>query len=141
MEIMKVKAIQPIFDNVLTTLDVYEDDVYEDGIIIKYKGNPKWEQKVIKAGPNTPFKEGMIVHINPIRYAKMKHKEGTLKDGVISDNPIIEYKLPIIEIGNDLGLLLQSNDIDYIITDYEMVKVEKPKNNKLILPGKKKIIV
>lgn len=138
---MKVKGIQPIFDNVLTTLDIYEEDVYEDGIIVKYKGNPKWEQKVIKAGPNTPFKEGMIIHINPVRYAKMKHNEGSLKNGIIEDNSVIEYNLPIIELGDGFALMLRSNDIDYIITDYEMVKSEKSKKNNLILPGKKKIIV
>ena len=99
------------------------------------------EQTVIAAGPNTPFKEGMIVHINPIKYAKMKHKKGSLNDGVIEDNAVIDYVLPIIPMGDKLVLFLQSNDIDYIIEEWDDVEVEKPKKQTLILPGKKSIIV
>lgn len=99
------------------------------------------EQTVIAAGPNTPFKEGMIVHINPIKYARMKHNKGSLKDGVIEDNSVIDYVLPIIPMGDKLVLLLQSNDIDYIIEDWDDVEVEKPKKQTLILPKKKEIII
>ena len=99
------------------------------------------EQTVIAAGPNTPFKEGMIVHINPIKYAKMKHKKGSLNDGVIEDNAVIDYVLPIIPMGDKLVLFLQSNDVDYIIEEWDDVEVEKPKKQTLILPGKKSIIV
>ena len=99
------------------------------------------EQTVIAAGPNTPFKEGMIVHINPIKYAKMKHEKGSLNDGVIEDNAVIDYVLPIIPMGDKLVLFLQSNDIDYIIEEWDDVEVEKPKKQTLILPGKKSIIV
>lgn len=98
------------------------------------------EQTVIAAGPNTPFKEGMIVHINPIKYAKMKHKKGSLNDGVIEDNAVIDYVLPIIPMGDKLVLFLQSNDIDYIIEEWDDVEVEKPKKQTLILPGKKVLL-
>lgn len=141
MKIIKAKKIQPTFDNVVTTLNVYEDDLYENGIITHGKGEPMMEQIVISAGPNTPFTEGQVIHINPIRYAKKKHREGSLKDGVIEDNPIIDYILPIMLVGDKPVLFLQSRDIDYIISEYDYVEVEKPKTNKLILPGKKEVIV
>ena len=83
----------------------------------------------------------MMVHINPIRYAKMKHNKGSLKDGVIEDNSVIDYVLPIIPMGDKLVLFLQSNDIDYIIEEWDDVEVEKPKKQTLILPKKKEIIV
>ena len=83
----------------------------------------------------------MIVHINPIKYAKMKHNKGSLKDGVIEDNSVIDYVLPIIPMGDKLVLFLQSNDIDYIIEEWDNVEVEKPKKQTLILPKKKEIIV
>ena len=86
MKIIKAKKIKPTFDHVVTTMNLYEEDLYENGIITHCKGEPMMEQRVIAAGPNTPFIEGMLVHINPIRYAKMKHNKGSLKDGVIEDN-------------------------------------------------------
>lgn len=95
------------------------------------------EQTVIAAGPNTPFKEGMIVHINPIKYAKMKHKKGSLNDGVIEDNAVIDYVLPIIPMGDKLVLFLQSNDIDYIIEEWDDVEVENLRNRLLFFLAKK----
>ena len=91
MKIIKAKKIKPTFDHVVTSLNLYEEDLYENGIITHGKGEPMMEQTIIAAGPNTPFKEGMIVHINPIKYAKMKHKKGSLNDGVIEDNAVIDY--------------------------------------------------
>ena len=44
-------------------------------------------------------------------------------------------------MGDKLVLFLQSNDIDYIIEEWDDVEVEKPKKQTLILPGKKSIIV
>ena len=141
MKIIKAKKIKPTFDHVVTTMNLYEEDLYENGIITHCKGEPMMEQRVIAAGPNTPFTEGMLVHINPIRYAKMKHNKGSLKDGVIEDNSGMDYVLPIIPMGDKLVLFLQSNDIDYIIEEWDNVEVEKPKKQTLILPKKKEIIV
>lgn len=141
MKIIKAKKIKPTFDHVVTTMNLYEEDLYENGIITHCKGEPMMEQTVIATGPNTPFTEDMLVHINPIRYAKMKHNKGSLKDGVIEDNSVIDYVLPIIPMGDELVLFLQSNDIDYIIEDWDDVEVEKPKKQTLILPKKKEIIV
>ena len=141
MKIIKAKKIKPTFDHVVTTMNLYEEDLYENGIITHCKGEPMMEQTVIATGPNTPFTEDMLVHINPIRYAKMKHNKGSLKDGVIEDNSVIDYVLPIIPMGDKLVLFLQSNDIDYIIEEWDDVEVEKPKKQTLILPKKKEIIV
>lgn len=141
MKIIKAKKIKPTFDHVVTTMNLYEEDLYENGIITHCKGEPMMEQTVIATGPNTPFTEDMLVHINPIRYAKMKHNKGSLKDGVIEDNSVIDYVLPIIPMEDKLVLFLQSNDIDYIIEEWDNVEVKKPKKQTLILPKKKEIIV
>ena len=141
MKIIKAKKIKPTFDHVVTTMNLYEEDLYENGIITHCKGEPMMEHTVIAAWSNTLFTEGMIIHINPIRYAKMKHNKVSLKDGVIEDNSVIDYVLPIIPMGDKLVLFLQSNDIDYTIEEWDDVEVEKPKKQTLILPKKKEIIV
>ncbi|MFA6662143.1 MAG: hypothetical protein WCS56_03820 [Bacilli bacterium] len=51
-------------------------------------------------------KVGDIVAINPIRYGRKKHQDGSLKDGIISDNPIIEYRFNTIVINDQECLYL-----------------------------------
>lgn len=140
MKIIKTKKIQPMFDNVLVTFNKLDEDSLINNVIVP-KGTFLWEQKVVEIGPNAPFKKGDWVHLNLVRYQQLKHKAGSIKEGVIGDNPIIGYKLPIIEIEDKEYLLLESRDIDYVITDYELITPEKPKKGTLILPEKKSIIV
>lgn len=140
MRIIKVKNIQPTFDKVVTTFNVYTEDCMVDGTVVP-KGTFMLEQVVISAGPNSPYKEGQMVHINPIMYGHRKHQKGSLKDGVITDNPVVEYELPVMQLADKQVLLLDSRDIDYIITDYEEVEAEKPKKNAIILTQPKNIIV
>ena len=71
--------------------------------------------------------------INPIRYAKKKHQEGSLKDGIVTDNPIVKYEFNVIKVNGENCLLLYDQDIMYI---FEGEEVENKKDNKatIILP-------
>ena len=57
---------------------------------------------------------GDTVFINPKRYAVMKHKSGSLQDGVIKDNPVIGYNFDIVEIDGVDHLYLQDSDIKFV---------------------------
>ena len=132
---IKLKKIKPMFNAILTTMDTYEDDVTCNSIIVKTKGTIKEYQKVVAVGDTVrSVKEGDLVCINPKRYAVVKHNEGSLKDGVVADNPVVKYNFDIIEMNNTPYLLLQDNDISYIIEDFEEIKDEK-----LIVPDTKLI--
>ena len=132
---IKLKKIKPMFNAILTTMDTYEDDVTCNSIIVKTKGTIKEYQKVIAVGDTVrSVKVGDLVCINPKRYAIVKHQEGSLQDGVVSDNPVVKYNFDIIEMNNTPYLLLQDNDISYIIEDFEEIKDEK-----LIVPDTKLI--
>lgn len=132
---IKIKKIKPMFNAILTTMDTYEDDVTCNSIIIKTKGTIKEYQKVVAVGNTVrSVKEGDLVCINPKRYAVVKHQEGSLQDGVISDNPVVRYNFDIIEMNDTPYLLLQDSDISYIIEEFEEIK-----NEKLIVPDTKLI--
>ena len=134
---LKIKTIKPMFDSLVTTMNKYEEDGYENGVIVKQAGVLKEYQKVIAVGPAVRNIEvGDMVMINPIRYAKMKHKEGSLKNGVITDNPIIGYEFRTVTINDEECLYLQSQDIMY---SFEGEEVEDKKDNKvsLIMPNNK----
>lgn len=126
---MVIKKIKPMFTALITTMDKYEHDIITDGGLIdtsKQQGCLKEYQRVVAVGTTVrDIKEGDLVCINPSRFAVRKHKEGSLKDGVITDNPVTDYKFDIVEMNNTPYLLLQDRDINFIIEDYEEDEEEK----------------
>lgn len=127
MSTLKIKKIKPMFNRVLTTCDLYTEDLMTDGIIdsTKVEGAIKEYQTVIACGPMVKcVKPGDIVVVNPTRYQVMKHKEGTLNDGVIGDNAVLSYNFPIMIVDDAPCLYLYDADIDFVIKEFEMVNDE-----------------
>lgn len=124
-----IKKIQPMYTKILTTMCKYEEDEMTAGGLIdstKTQGTLKEYQTVIAVGNSVRnVKVGDIVCVNPERYAVKKHEAGSLKDGVITDNPVIKYNFNIMELEGVPHLLLDENDVSFIITDYEEVKEQK----------------
>ena len=113
-----------MFNRVLTTCDLYTEDLMTDGIIdsTKVEGAIKEYQTVIACGPTVKcVKPGDVVVINPTRYQVMKHKEGTLNDGVIQDNPVISYNFPIMVVNDAPCLYIYDSDIEFAIKEFEMI--------------------
>lgn len=134
---LKIKSIKPMFDSLVTTMNKYEDDGFKNGVIVKQAGSLKEYQTVLAVGPAVRNIEvGDKVMINPSRYAKMKHNEGSLKNGIVADNPIIGYEFRTVTINDEECLYLQSQDIMY---SFEGEEVEDKKDNKvnLIIPNNK----
>lgn len=123
----------------VTTKDEYTDeDIKKGGLIIKTKGTLKEYQKVIAAGPLVRgIQVGDVVCINPKRYAKYKHNPGSLKDGVITDNPVISYNFNVIELDHVPHLLITDQDVDFVIEDYEDEVVQE---SNIIVPERKIIV-
>ena len=138
---LNIKAIQPMFNYLVTTKNEYtEEDVKKGGIITKVVGSLKEYQTVVAVGPMVRnIKVGDLVSINPKRYAMKKYEEGSLKDGVIKENPVIKYNFNVIELDHVSHLLLTDQDIDFVITDYEDEVVEAH-SKELILPNRKIIV-
>ena len=135
---LKIKSIKPMFDSLITTMNKYEEDGFENGVIVKQAGSLKEYQKVIAVGPAVRNIEvGDTVMINPIRYAKMKHKEGSLKNGVITDNPVIGYEFKTVTINDEECLYLQSQDIMYSFEGEEIEDKKDDKKSNLIIPDNK----
>ena len=135
---LKIKSIKPMFDSLVTTMNKYEQDGFENGVIVKQAGSLKEYQKVIAVGPAVRNIEvGDMVMINPTRYAKMKHNEGSLKNGVITDNPVIGYEFKTVTINDEECLYLQSTDIMYSFEGEEIEDKKDDKKSNLIIPDNK----
>lgn len=133
---IRLKKVRPLFNSIITTMDVYEEDQYIGSVIdtSRSKGTMKEYQKVIAVGDTVKsIKVGDVVLINPKRYAIMKHNEGSLKNGVVTDNPVIGYQFDTIMIDGKECLHLFDSDISYIIDDWEeeappvIIQPEKPR--------------
>lgn len=135
--IVTIKNVKPMFNHLVTTMEKYDDNVKIGSLIDTSKsGVVKEYQRVVAVGPLVKGIEvGDIVFINPKRYAVMKHKEGTLADGVIKDNPVVSYKFDKIEIEGVEHLLLVDSDIRFV------AEVEEFNENPAIYPGESKILV
>lgn len=137
-----IKKIKPMFNHLVTTMDKYEDDMTQNGVIFdrsKSKGAIKEYQKVIAVGSAVrDIKVGDMVCINPTRYAQVKHNKGGLKDGVITDNVVVGYNFNVVDIEDKSYLLLYDQDIRYVVEDYE--EKPDPVPSSLIHPNKDIII-
>ena len=134
-----IKKIKPMFNGLITTMNRYEQDVKVKGtdLIDSSKSNAVKEyQTVVAVGPMVRGIEvGDTVFINPNRYAVMKHKAGSLQDGVIKDNPVIGYNFDIVEIEGVNHLYLQDSDIKFV------AEIEEFNENPMIYTEKPEIIV
>ena len=130
-----------MFTALITTMDKYEKDMTTGGLInvTKMQGGLKEYQTVLAVGGSVrDIKVGDLVCVNPTRFAVKKHQEGSLKDGVISDNPVTTYNFDVVEMDGKQCLLLQDRDIDFIIEEWE----EIPDNpSSIIQPEKKPLII
>lgn len=138
----KLKSIRPMFNKIVTTMDCYEEDQMAGGIIDtrKTKGSLKEYQTVVAVGSTVrDIKVGDVVAINPTRYAVMEHKDGSLKNGVISDNMRVGYKFNTITINDKEHLMLYDQDIDFVVLESE--DIEEPTGPIIIQTEKPEIIV
>ena len=131
---LNITKVKPMFNNILTTMNKYEKDNYENGVIVNSKGDLKEYQTVLAVGSTVRSVEvGDKVMINPTRYAKYKHKEGSLKDGVVTDNPVIGYQFKTVKVNNEECLLLFDQDVFFAFEGEEIEEPKKEASN-IILP-------
>lgn len=127
---LKINKIKPLFTALITTMDKYEQDKVTEGGLIdttKQQGTLKEYQKVLAIGDAVRgIKVGDLVCVNPARFAVRKHDKGSMRDGVITDNPVVTYNFDVVEMGGNQCLLLQDRDIEYVIEDYEEVPDSEP---------------
>lgn len=91
-----------MFNQVVTTMDMYKDVIRNSGVIDASRSNTiKEYQTVVAVGPAVrDIKPGDVVFINPRRYMKIAHKNGKtdLEENIIQDNMHALYDIPQYEL-------------------------------------------
>ena len=115
MQPIQIKTLKPIFTSVLVTMDRYTTDVEENGIITIHKDTIKEIQKVLAVGESVKaIKPGDYVAINFDHYAVKKFQDGSMNDGVTQVNKVIDYNLPVYEVGGVDRMLVDMRDILFV---------------------------
>lgn len=136
---LHIKKIKPLFTSIVTTGDKYEEDMYDNGLIVARKGDLKTYQKIIAVGSSVrDIKEGDQVMINVMNYAVRKYNKNSIQNDM-DNNPVLEFKFNWITMDDEDGnskecLLLNDRDVLFAFEGEE-------KNERLIVPDKPKVIV
>ena len=131
---INIKKVKPMFNAIITTMNRYEDDDSSDTLIKNTSGSLKEYQTVVAVGGSVrDIKIGDVVKIDPSRYAQKQHREDSLKNGIVSDNPVMSYNFKTILIDGEQCLLLYDSDISYIIEEYEEVEESSTTSQELEL--------
>lgn len=134
-----IHKIKPKFNYLVTTMDVYDKDIKENGVIVNQKGTLKEWQKVIAVGPMVKdIQEGDLVVIDPTRYAVTKFNKNSIKKDIEGYNAVVRYNFKTVKIEDKEYLYLVDSDIMYTFEGEEVEDKEEPSNTvNLILPDNK----
>ena len=131
---LKIKDIQPLYNMLVTTCDIYEDDVVtESGLIKEKKAKlPKEIQKVLKVGPNvTGIKPGDYIclrfeYMQRKKGVEEKRKDNSLREEFVVQNVFELDPTLVYELNGEKVFFLHQNQVeDFIVTDFEYVENSK----------------
>lgn len=139
---LKLKKIKPLFNRLVTTMNTYEQDQMNKGLIdnSRRKGSLKEYQTVLSVGTTIKdIKVGDIVCIDPTRYMVTKHRDKSLQNNIMGDELVIGYKFNTIKLDDKECLMLYDQDITFVVEDSE--EVEDSPGPIIVQPDKPKIII
>ena len=124
---LKIKKLTPVYTKILVTCDKYTEPEKIDNTDIidpaKAKIMIKKYQRVLAVGNMVRLVvPGDIIAINPMKYAKFKQvaQKNSLREDVQQyKKEIVGFDFPTMEVDGEEVMLLEENDILYIINDYE----------------------
>lgn len=135
---LHVTKIKPLFNHILVTGDKFDKDMVVGGVIVAKKGDLKLWQTVAATGPTVrDIKVGDKVMIIPDHFAVKKYNKNSVQND-LDNNPVLTYNFPFETVEDEKGakdyLYISDNDVRYVFEGEE-------KEDALILPGKKKLIL
>jgi len=152
MKEIKVKKIKPRMNYVITTADRYtRQEVAEiHGGLIRtdLEDTLKPFQKIIslsRTAINDDLKVDDYVCINLSRYTSVGQKKDSMKQSMDEYyNTNVTYNVPTLILDDKEVLRLGTNDIDYVIEEYEWMEIKKKniletRDSGLIIPNENKL--
>lgn len=125
---LKIKELKPMFSGILCTAEKYNEYQYVPGTNIidssKTSGQLKEYQKVVAVGSMVRnVNVGDIICINPKNYAEKMYEKSSTKAAMTETyNAVVRYHFNVVEVNEIDHLLIQENDVDFVVTNYEEVE-------------------
>lgn len=140
----KPKKIKLLNTDILATMKLYENDVYEKGLIRHKKGDMQDIQEVIEVGEyaaHRGIKVGDLIHVDLEKYIKLvpaHNYDSAIQRTQAPDGKKMDriFDPPYIKIGEEIFFHPDYSDIDYIVIEWDELE-----ETGLVLPDEKKIIV
>lgn len=136
---LHIKEIKPLFTSIVTTGEKYSEDMRDNGLIVANKGDLKAYQKVLAVGSSVrDIEVGDTVMIDITHFAVMKYNPNSIKEDM-DLNKVVKWNIPWVMIDDEKGvpqdcLLISDRDVKFVFIGEE-------KNESIIMPDKKKIIL
>ena len=128
MKDIKINEIKPLFTTIITTLDIYEEDLIENGVLKAPQGSLRMYQKVLAIGSSVrDVKVGDTVLLNFGNYIVRKFKENSIKEDMSAQEDEYVYDIPRILIGGKICGKFQDRDVEGVITEFEEFETEQAK--------------
>lgn len=139
----KPKKIKLLGTDILATMNLYTNDVYEKGLIKYKKGDMQEIQEVISVSEyaeSRGIKIGDLIRVDLEKYIKLvpTHNYSSAQERTLApDGKKMDriFDPPYLKINDTIYFHPDYNDIDYIVTDWEELE-----ETGLILPEEKTII-
>lgn len=119
---LKIKKVKPLLNHVITTANIYSNNIDTLSVDGQEGGEFKEYQTVVAVGPNvTNVKVGDLVVISGNAYARPVHKqkEDSITGLMTNDSVSYEVRFPILDINGVPHLFLYDRDLEFIVEDYE----------------------
>lgn len=131
---LHISKIKPMFTSIVTTANKFEEDYYQDGIIMASKGDYKPWQKILSVGDSVRnLKAGDKVMVNFENYVVRKYDKNSIQND-LDNNKKVRYAFNFVTMDNVDGkpmecFLFNDRDILYSFegTETKDVVVKKPK--------------
>ena len=131
--IFKIKKITPLFNQIVTTRELYHEQKTASGVILGRARTIKEYQKVLAVGPIVKgIKPGDIVFIDPRRYMlPPEHRDGKLdkEKNIIQDNMHAQFNIPTYTVYDQPDgssrevMLIGDNDVHFVAEGEEFETV------------------
>lgn len=140
----KPKKIKLLNTDLLATMNLYSNDVYERGILKHSKGDMQDIQEVIEVSEyaaSRGIKKGDLIYVDLEKYITLvpsHNYESSIQRTQSPEGKKMDRKFdpPYIKIGETVYFHPDYSDIDYIVTEWDELE-----ETGLVLPEEKKIIV
>lgn len=133
---LHIKKIKPLFTSIVTTGERYEEDMYDNGIIVANKGDLKTYQTVVAVGSTVrDIAVGDKVMLNFANYAVRKYDKNSIQND-LDNNPKIRFEFNWVQVDDEEGnpqdcMLFSDRDVLFCFEGEEV------QGSPLIMPEKK----